>query len=507
MAIRGPLPPGPTPLTTTAPVSDDVAGRVPVSPLQQRLVDVHLATTATEARAVLQQILALLAGAGFPVPPTGTADQQLTAALRRFQKDAGLPLSGTLDARTVAALQHRGLAPASERSSGRSEAPDPIPRSSTVAVDDTRFVGGGPTATLVGEPLRLATGIGGGGGDLRAGAEHNLERGPEQRPITIETSAVRARLEHERPGVALDLSSMLAALRAAGFAGAGRGRDQLADAVKKLQRADGLDAHGRIDAPTASALQRRGVVDAAAAQALREQDPAWKASAAAASPSPALPPSLPTSVSTDAVRTVRPSARDSAVALDGTGSGKGGPTTLTADSPGHAADGGTVVACAVVTGAEAPGGDDGDGEDDRDERGDRRGLGRDIADDEQEGRHGNANVDAEDDAGAHWRAPSLTAQIERALRAVRRDDDGRGAATYRLELRLVRPGVYTAGQPAPELLRVVVERAGPFDDAWPRALDAWNARLRALEPQARPFSLDDVRAALRRARYRVDPPR
>jgi hypothetical protein len=62
--------------------------------------------------------------------------------------------------------------------------------------------------------------------------------------------------------------------------------------------------------------------------------------------------------------------------------------------------------------------------------------------------------------------------------------------------------VYASGQPAEELLRLVVERAGPFDAAWGRAIDALNERLARHEPDAQRLGDDDVRAALQRARYR-----
>ncbi|MBM4280361.1 MAG: peptidoglycan-binding protein [Deltaproteobacteria bacterium] len=472
MAIRGPQ---------GAPLPPDAAtSRAPSSSPQQRLVDFGMARTPAEARAVLQQIVALLAGAGFPVPKTGSPDQQLPSALREFQQSAGLPATGQLDAATVRALQQQGLAPARPDDGARAGSTTTAPP----APDAVRFVPAGPSRVADALPR------------LRAGA--GADAAPGARARDVETDAARARVDAGRPDVRLDLQGLLGALRTAGFAGVGRGREQLADAVKKLQRADGLPVTGRLDAATAQALERRGVLNAATAQALKEQDPAWRAAAATAAATTAATtanaePRTPVDgapAEPVAPGTVAPRSEDA--------EGRGGPPPTMTSGAGRGDEGGD----STTRGATEHNGVVDDGE----EGGDGDGVGRDAAgDDDAERKQGNANVDGDDDeAGSHWRAPSLSAQIERALAGVRRDDDRRGAATYRLELLLVRPGVYTAGQPAPELLRLVVERAGPFDDAWGRALAALNDRLRRHDPDARPLTDDDVRVALRRARYRDD---
>jgi hypothetical protein len=434
-----------------------------------------MARTPTEARAVLHEILTLLAAAGFPVPKAGTPEQQLSSSLRQVQKEAGLPQTGVLDAATARALRDRGLAPAptaADAHAGPSTAP------ATSSSNETRFSLGGPSLSASALPR------------LRAGDDAGTGAGGSARARTVETDAARARVDASRPDVTLDLKGMLDALRAAGFAGAGRGREQLTDAVKKLQRVDGLPPTGRLDAATVEALERRGVLDATAALALKEQDPTWRApSGSPSSSSSSSDPRTPVAgAAAEAATqgTLAPGSDDSA--------GRGGPPTTTGGA-GRGESGGA----GTTTGSP----DDAGVVDDGDEDGAGSGVGHDVAgDDDDERKRGNANVDADDVGGAHWRAPTLSEQVERALRAVRRDDDGRGAATYRFELTLVHPGVYASGQPAPELLRLVVERAGPFDPAWRRALEALNDRLRRHEPDARAVDDADVRASLQRARYR-----
>ncbi len=484
MVIRGPQQP-----SHGAPSSAHAEAGAPSragapSPLQ-RLVDFGMARTPAEARAVLNEILTLLAARGFPVPRAGTPEQQLSASLRLLQKDAGLPQTGVLDAATARVLQDRGLAPDRAAGDARAGPATPAPPSTS---HESRFTLGGPSLSAGALPR------------LRA-SDDGAAAGSASSARVVETDAARARVDASRPDVTLDLKGMLAALRAAGFAGAGRGREQLTDAVKRLQRVDGLPVTGRLDAATATALERRGVLDAATALALKEQDPTWHAPASAAASTTVASSSVSNDARTPVAGapneattqgTLAPGAEDT--------TGRGGPPPSSVGGAGRGDAGGA---------GQTHGSPDDDGVvDDGDEGGDGEGSGRDVAGSDDEGTQGNANVDGADDAGEHWRAPALTEQIERALRAVRRDDDGRGPATYRFELALVRPGVYAAGQPAPELLRLVVERAGPFDPAWRRALDALNERLQRHEPDARALGDADVRTALQRARYRslVDDP-
>jgi len=415
-----------------------------------------MAKTPQEAVKVLREIVALLAGAGFPVPKTGSPEQQLQAGLRTFQKENGLPVTGKLDEATARALEQQGLTPKNSDT-----AKDVGARPGTKDVVDS-----GPRPGFdLGRPR-----FGGGGGDTSSSTA------PTQKGRTIETEQTAARSAQQRPDVEIDLKSMLNAMRQAGFAGAGKGKEQLTDAVKKLQRVDGLPVTGKLDAKTAEALERRNVLDTVTAQVLKEQDPNW-------SP-PASTPSSSSSSTADDVR-----ARQ-----DGAGAG--------GDVAGDSAGRGTVGGDGTTTSSA-------DGADGRVDVGDAGGDSDDIGnnyagDDDDDDRRDHANRDHDSDADAfeHWEVPRLAVQIEDAFAAIVRDDDGGGPATYGWELHLHRPGIYAARQPAEEILKLVVSRAGPFDPVWQEALTALNNRLGRFDPDAAAVDVPRLTLALQRARYR-----
>jgi hypothetical protein len=457
MAIRGPGgPPRPEP-ATTSPIREQAT-----SPLQ-RLVDFGMARTPAEASKVLREIIALLAGAGFPVPKLGSPEQQLQTALKAFQQKEGLPVTGRLDEATKGALEQAGLLPSRadtivDSSTGRPSAKDGVDGAPRPGFDFgvPRFGGGGDQAPTTGTPA--------------------------QRGRSIETEAAAARVEHSRPDVEVDLRAMLGALREAGFAGAGKGKEQLTDAVKKLQRVDGLPVTGKLDAATATALEKRGVLDAATAQVLREQDPSW----APPSPSTSSASSSTTPSSSD------PSAPTTNAEARGAGSGDVAGTAGGRGSEGGAGVGGEAGATGTTSHGDVDGQSDDIG----------NGYAGDLDDDDA--RRGRANRDDDDgaDTFGHWEVPRLTHQIDAAFDALVRDDDGRGAATYGWQVVLHRPGIYAARQPAEEVLKLVVSAAGPFDPVWQQALDALNARLALFDPEAPAIDPARLRLALQRARYR-----
>jgi hypothetical protein len=459
MAIRGPGgPPRPEP-ATTSPIREQAT-----SPLQ-RLVDFGMARTPAEASKVLREIIALLAGAGFPVPKLGSPEQQLQTALKAFQQKEGLPVTGKLDEATKGALEQAGLLPAGRDSVVDSSAGRPSAKDGVDGAPRPGFDFGVPR-------------FGGGGGD---GAPTSGV--PAQKGRAVETEAAAARVEHGRPDVEVDLRAMLGALREAGFAGAGKGKEQLTDAVKKLQRVDGLPVTGKLDAATATALEKRGVLDAATAQVLREQDPTWAppSSSSTASSSTATTPS-----SSD------PSASTTNAEARGAGSGEVAGTAGGRGSEGGAGVGGEAGATGTTSHGDVDGQSDDIG----------NGYAGDLDDDDA--RRGRANRDADDadDAFGHWEVPRLARQVDAAFDGIVRDDDGHGPATYGWRVVLHRPGVYAARQPAEEVLKLVVTRAGPFDPVWQQALDALNARLGLFDPEAPAVDPARLRLALQKARYR-----
>jgi hypothetical protein len=450
MAIRGPRPDAPLP-QPTPPLREQ-----PASPLL-RLMDFGAARTPQEALKLLKEILTLLSAAGFPVAKSGSPEQQASATLKEFQKQNGLPETGQLDRATFAALERAGLTPKSET------------RVDSLQSRNTDSAQSAPELRPDLQKLFGDRGLPKGGGEVPAGT---------QKTRTVETEQARARVDTQKPQVEVDLKSMLNSLRSAGFAGVGRGKEQLQDAVKKLQRADGLPPTGQLDAKTADALEKRGVIDAATAQALREQDPSYPSHAAATSTSTPQETSTPQS-------------------------------ERAADHGGGGADG-------AAAGRGAGGGDGhsdvhGDGVVDHgDVDGDSDSFGNNYAgdDDDNDDRRGHANVDDRDldndvdGAFDHYEVKKLSQQIDESLLGITRDDDGSGAATYAWDVRLHRPGIYSARQPAEELLHLAVKSAGPFDPVWQQALSALNERLRRFEPGAAVVDAAALTRALQRARYR-----
>ena len=464
MAIRGPSgrPEG------APPTSPAVAREQPTSPTQ-RLVDFGMAKTPQEAVKVLKEILALLAGAGFPVAKTGSSEQQLSSSLATFQRDNNLPVTGKLDQGTLQKLQDKGLAP-------KNDAPleqlgKQPPATNRDVVVNNQLPRPGFSLGL----QRL------GVGDAPAGS---------QKGRSLETDQAAARVDRQRPDVEVDLKGMLQSLREAGFAGAGKGKEQLQDAVKKLQRADGLPVTGKLDAKTAESLEKRGVLDSTSARALKEQDPTW------------APPATTASSSADEQRLTRPDARNDADAR-GSVDGKDAKGATSRDdvdsahrgrgSEGGAGSGSEVGADGRVAHGDVDGSSDNFG---------NNHTGDDDDDDDE--RRGRANVDDlfESDEPEHWSVPSLAEQIENALATIARDDNKSGAATYAWELHLHRPGIYSARQPAEELLKLVVSKANAFDQVWQQAVAGLNVRLQRYEPDADVVTMARLRQALQRARYR-----
>jgi hypothetical protein len=490
MAIRGPA----RPEAALAPIAREQA----TSPLQ-RLIDFGMARTPTEAHKVLGEIIALLGGAGFPVAKLGSPEQQLQTALRDFQHTHGLKGTGQLDEATARALERAGLVPPRADVAVDPHAGRKLPR-------DVVDTGARPGLDL-GLPRLGVGGVGGVGGGAGGGGPlvDGGSAGPSSLPKSrqLETEAAIARVTHGRPDVEVDLRSMLGALRAAGFAGAGKGTEQLKDAIKKLQRVDGLPVTGALDAATATALERRGVLDAATAQALREQDPRL------ASHSPAA---QTTSIATTSSATTSNATTSSATTSNTTTTTPETTTTTSAPAAGahadaprdhiasgdrhHGEDGG--LASRGDPGVQRSGAAD---------TGDTRpapgnAVAGTIEDDDPERGRANRDDDDADDAFQHWEVPSVHAQIEAAWPALERDDDGRGPATYGWVVVLHRPGIYAAGQPAPVILKLEVRHAGPFDPVWDEAVLALNSRLRAHDDDAPPLTRTRVAHALQRARYR-----
>jgi hypothetical protein len=469
MAIRGPREPSPPQ------AREPRLREQPTSPIQ-RLLDFGQARTPAEARKLIAELLASMRAAGFPVPPTGGAEGQLGQALRLFQESRGLPPTGMLDRQTRDALHEAGLLPP-PRTSAEVEAPPPR------AEAPARFEG-----------LRPGT-----------SGELGLRRGPSAEVPDGAKSAKAIELEQavdksarERPPE-VDLKSFLSTLRAAGFAGAGKGAEQLKDALRKLQRAEGLPPSGQLDRETARALVRRGIVDERVLSSFTPSSADGRAAAPDARHEPTS-----RGVPERGAEAAQGRGEDSAgegIRGEGAAGGAGPDGRATAGDKGGQAQG----AGATATGERgaAAAGEEGDVEDPWSAGPEGNAPAGDEEVDDL--RRGHANVD---DAVAreedYWEVRSLREQIEAGLAAIARDDDGAGAATYAWDFSLFRPGIYGARQPAERLFHLVVTKAGAFDTLWEDARAALNAKLALLEPEGSSLERQDFEQALKRARYRSD---
>lgn len=471
MAIRGPQGPKPPPPEAGVRPAREQA----VSPLQ-RLVDFGAARTPQEARRLVQELLASMRAAGFPVPATGSAEGQLGQALKLFQASQGLPPDGRIDKDTLGALLDAGLFPVGAKDAGEAGGArdaGATSRAAEPALPERLF--GLPK--FLGDKRALPQ----TGGEVPVGA---------QAPHDVEAEQ-KASAKDKPPEV--DLKSFLSSMRAAGFFGAGKGAEQLKDALKKLQRAEGLPQSGHLDARTAEALVRRSVLPESALATLARESPAQQTASQAASGAR----SESATAQSDPTTRGLPQGQGDPDARVGRSQGEG----TAAGKAGQAGDGNaTVLGEAIGT----AGAHEGTAVEDALERGDSEAgnapAGDDDIDDE---RRGHANLDDEHNAEEdYWEAPPLTEQIRAGLDAIVRDDDGTGAATYAWDFTLLRPGVYGAKQPAERLFHLVVEKAGPFDPLWEQAREALNDKLLALEPEAGLLDADDFARTLRQARVR-----
>lgn len=442
-----------------------------VSPLQ-RLVDFGAARTPQEARRLVNELLASLRAAGFPVPATGSAESQLGQALKMFQASRGLPPDGRVDKNTLSALLDAGLFPVAAKDAneaGGARDAGATNRAAEPPLPERLF--GLPK--FLGDKRALPQ----TGGEVPAGAQaaHDVEA--EQ----------KASAKDKPPEV--DLKSFMSSLRTAGFFGAGKGADQLKDALKKLQRAEGMPASGQLDARTAEALVRRGVLPEDALATFARESPSSQVTSGARSES--------TAAQSDPSARGVPQGQGDPDARVGRGAGEGA-------AEAKAGQGGDGNATALGEAIGAAGAREGHAVEDALERGDRDGgnapAGDDHIDDERRG-HATLDDGLEREA-AHWQVPSLVEQLGVGLASIERDDDGRGAATYAWDFTLYRPGVCGPRQPGERLFHLVVERAGPFDPLWEQAREALNDKLLALEPEARLLDVEDFARALRQARVR-----
>lgn len=123
-------------------------------------------------------------------------------------------------------------------------------------------------------------------------------------------------------------------------------------------------------------------------------------------------------------------------------------------------------------------------------------------DDFSDDKRGHAQLDLDALAArGPYEIPALSQQVLLALQTIYKEPEQANRATaYRWDVTFYKPGIYSAGQKAQELLHFVVENATSFDPVWEQARGELQKFLNRLEPRAKPLVRGDFEGALRRAR-------
>jgi len=454
-----------------------------------------------------------------PVPTS----EQVQRALQNIQRDAGLPITGRFDDATAALLLKLGVVTqkAAPAPAPKPAEPAPTPKKPVDAAQQQQ------TRQAVTQREQL----------LRA----RVETAPRLAiPTTPKASTTSARAASEPPPPpmaldrALDPARLLASLVAAGFKA-----PTPTQALSAFQTAAQLPPTGQLDKQTLDALVKQGVVSSEAAKAHEQKSASETSSSTAASAAKKAEGGASKASAQDSSQQQGSGAKQQAQVTRAPASSpeearelarlesllaqaaatERGVQEATGDPAALAGHGQTPGATTGVSGAGAQGGGADTGGDEAsvavgDEPGEESSVGNadagdDDHDDERRGEASDALADEgapnDDDAiipDGHYRVVALSEQVTLALETIARIDDDHGPVTYTWDVTLYRPGVYADGQPAEAVWHLVVDRAHAFDAVWRKATDAIAARLLYVEPDAVPPSLDDVLAALRRARVR-----
>jgi hypothetical protein len=436
-------------------------------------------------------------------PTAVPSSEQVQRSLQSLQQQAGLPVTGRFDEATNALLRSLGIVPASTST----------PVDARKTVDATQQAAGRQKTTAVEQQVRSRVqqqlpGRAEGAQNTTGVAQHNGTK-----PIDR----------------VLDPARLLASLFAAGFTGAGAEQ-----ALASFQNAHKLPPSGALDPRTVDALVSAGHLPGSAADVhadLDQQRAATSTSTTGLSQrGRADPTRAPAHAgeghaaeasarkSTASAADARERARVESLLAEAAATERG-VQTAGGDPSARRGHGQTAGATTGLTGAGGEhGGVDAGGDEDAlrvegDPPGDESSSanadsGDDDHDDPDRGEavaaHGDIDDDDDDAAlpDGHHRVPRLGVQVRGALETIQRIDDGCVPVHYTWDTSLYRPGVYADGQAADVIWHLVVDRAHAFDPVWQRAVDAIGARLLYLDPDAEPLTLDELLAALRRARVR-----
>ncbi len=434
-----------------APASTVTGGGVPAA-VQQQVSNSGLVPAGQSPADVAKQLLGTLNGKGFQAPTGASKDfaTQLSASLRQFQQAQGLAQTGRLDAGTADALKNLGLAgaPASPEKPAEKALRDNFER--------------------------------GGASLLKQGEKSRVDVAKNSTPDTNFLDALLNKLGGDK-GVTSDKQ---------GFVG---GSAETSTQTKK--------ADGAVEVKKASS-DDKGSVDAK-----RAKDDASQPLDRNAREAKQLQVARGLKAEQAKVDELR--RRHALAGKDPT---ERGILDEEADEEDNSGDGGDGQRRG--RGGDRRGGHDAEGADATGGAGERpgehaeRGNAHSGDTKHDDPRRGHAVLDdlldaeGEHDPG-HYRVPSVSEQAFAALERIQRDKAASNkATTYSWDVTFYRPGVYSAGQKADELVHLVVKEASAFDPAWQRAQANLQAMIRRVDRDAPIPTVDDIVGALRQARAR-----
>lgn len=434
------------PANPTAPTSSQPTN-VP-QPVQKAVADNNLPQPGQTPSEAAQQILGGLKDSGFQAPATASKDfgTQFGNALKQFQQAQGLPPTGKLDPATSEALKNVGIAGAPPQP----EKPDP-------AAAKDNFERG---ASL-----------------LKQGDRSRADTMKNATPDTNFLDALLNKLGGDQ-GVTSDKAGQVG-----GTAETSTNASK-AESTKDAKKAES-DKAGNTESKKASKDDVQQPLDKNAREAAKLHV-ARGLKADTARTDERRKNAL---FGKDAIERGILEEEEEEEATDGDGGegkkrGRGGD----ADGGGHEAHG--------ADGSSGSG----------DEAGDAKYGGNAHSGDTNHGdaKRGHASLDDGSDADAgHYRIPSLSEQAFSSLEKIKRDETANNrATTYSWDVTFYKPGVYSAGQKAQDLVHLVVSSSTAFDPVWQRAQANLQVMVRRLEKDAPVPTLDDIVGALRQARAR-----
>jgi hypothetical protein len=430
-----------------APASSVTGGGVPAA-VQQQVSNSGLVPAGQSPADVAKQLLGSLNGKGFQAPAGASKDfaTQLSASLRQFQQAQGLAQTGRLDAATSDALKNLGLAgaPASPEKPAEKALRDNFER--------------------------------GGASLLKQGEKSRVDVAKNSTPDTNFLDALLNKLGGDK-GVTSDKQ---------GFVGGS------AETSTQTKKADGTAEVKKASSDDKGSVDAKKAKDDASQPLDRNAREAKQLQVARGLKAEQAKPE-------DLRR------RHSLAGKDPTERGILDEEADEDDDTGNGGDGQR-----RGRGGDRQGGHDAEGADTTGGAGERKGehveKGNAHSGDtnHDDARRGHAVLDdgGEDDAG-HYRVQSVSEQAFAALERIQRDKAASNkATTYSWDVTFYRPGVYSAGQKADELVHLVVKEATAFDPVWQRAQANLQAMIRRVDKDTPVPTVDDIVGALRQARAR-----